>query len=71
MYRARVLVAAILCGVLLQTTQAAAVVNADVDVDEDGTISFEEFLDFMEQYYENVSKNLYGHLIPRATGMHV
>lgn len=49
-----IFVATILCGQLLQTTGAAAVVAADIDTDENGTISFEEFLDFMEQYYENV-----------------
>ena len=45
---------AMLCGVLMQTKVIEAATNANVDIDEDGNISFEEFLDFMEVHYENV-----------------
>ena len=45
---------AMLCGVLMQTEIVGAATETNVDIDEDGNISFEEFLDFMEVYYENV-----------------
>merc|ERR1719201_1005991 len=51
---------AMLCGVLMQTKVIEAATNTNVDIDEDGNISFEEFLDFMEVHYENADTDKNG-----------